>query len=142
MVPPGAAPVTNRKRLRARRGEAPYIPLDLTGGPQQSGPRRQHDCLSCREGGPPCLRTSPPLGRTLEVHRTSWRIPFPRHACIEAVAAGSPYRYPLWLARALNSAIYDVKWDYESYRAIARIAVFYVKIAVFYNKFMLLCPIL
>ena len=61
---------------------------------------------------------------------------------IEAVAAGSPYRYPLWLARALNSAIYDVKWDYESYRAIARIAVFYVKIAVFYNKFMLLCPIL
>ena len=49
----------------------------------------------------------------------------------EAVAAGSPYRYPLWLARALNSAIYDVKWDYESYRAIARIAVFSVKIAVF-----------
>ena len=60
----------------------------------------------------------------------------------EAVAAGSPYRYPLWLARALNSAIYDVKCDYESYSAIARIAVFYVKIAVFYNKFMLLCPIL
>ena len=60
----------------------------------------------------------------------------------EAVAAGSPYRYPLWLARALNSAIYDVKWDYESDRAIAKIAVFYVKIAVFYNKFMLLCPIL
>ena len=60
----------------------------------------------------------------------------------EAVAAGSPYRYPLWLARALNSAIYEVKWDYESDRAIARIAVFYVKIAVFYNKFMLLCPIL
>ena len=49
----------------------------------------------------------------------------------EAVAAGSPYRYPLWLARALNSAIYDVKWDYESDRAIARIADFYVKIAVF-----------
>ena len=61
---------------------------------------------------------------------------------IEAVAAGSPYRYPLWLARALNSAIYDVKWDYESDRAIARIADFYVKIAVFNNKFMLLCPIL
>ena len=60
----------------------------------------------------------------------------------EAVLAGSPYRYPLWLARALNSAIYDVKWDYESHRAIARIAVFYAKIAVFYNKFMLLCPIL
>ena len=49
----------------------------------------------------------------------------------EAVAAGSPYRYPLWLARALNSAIYDVKWDYESDRAIAKIADFYVKIAVF-----------
>ena len=60
----------------------------------------------------------------------------------EAVAAGSPYRYPLWLARALNGAIYDVKWDYEGYRTIARIAAFYVKIAVFYNKFMLLCPIL
>ena len=49
----------------------------------------------------------------------------------EAVAAGSPYRYPLWLARALNSAIYDVKWDYESDRAIARIADFYIKIALF-----------
>ena len=61
---------------------------------------------------------------------------------IEAVAAGSPYRYPLWLARALNSAIYDVRWDHESYRAIAKIAVFYVKIAVFYNTFMLLRPIL
>ena len=42
----------------------------------------------------------------------------------EAVAAGSPYRYPLWLARTLNSAIYDVKWDYEGYRTTARIAVF------------------
>ena len=31
---------------------------------------------------PPCLRTSPPLGGTLEVHRTSWRILFPRHACM------------------------------------------------------------
>ena len=60
----------------------------------------------------------------------------------EAVAAGSPYRYPLWLARALNSANYDVKWDCEGYTTIARIAAFYVKIAVFYNKFMLLCPIL
>ena len=49
----------------------------------------------------------------------------------EAVAAGSPYRYPLWLARALNSAFFDVKWDYESDRAIARIADFYIKIAVF-----------
>ena len=51
---------------------------------------------------------------------------------------GSTFR----LARALNSAIYDVKWDYESDRAIARITDFYVRIAVFYNKFMLLCPIL
>ena len=42
----------------------------------------------------------------------------------EAVAGGSPYRYPLWLARALNSAIYDVKWDYKGYRTTARIAVF------------------
>ena len=50
---------------------------------------------------------------------------------LEAVAAGSPYRYPLWLARALNSANYDVKWDYESDRAIAKIADFYIKIAVF-----------
>ena len=72
-----------------------------------------------------------------------WRLPPSlRNVGPEAVAAGSPYRYPLWLARALNSAIYDVKWDYQSHRAIARIAVFYVKIAVFYNKFMLLCPIL
>ena len=38
-------------------------------------------CLSRLEGVPPCLRTSPPLGGTLEIHRTSWRIPFPRHAC-------------------------------------------------------------
>ena len=39
-------------------------------------------CLSRREGVPPCLRTSPPLGGTLGVHRTSWRISFPRHACM------------------------------------------------------------
>ena len=39
-------------------------------------------CLSRREGVPPCLRTSPPLGGTLVVHRTSWCIPFPRHACM------------------------------------------------------------
>ena len=60
----------------------------------------------------------------------------------EAVAGGPPDRYPKWLARALNSAIYDVKWDYEGYRTTARIAVFYVKIAVFFTKFPLLCPIL
>ena len=39
------------------------------------------ECLSRQEGLPPCLPTSPPLGGTLEVHRTFWRIPFPRHAC-------------------------------------------------------------
>ena len=38
-------------------------------------------CLSRQEGVPRCLRTSPPLGGTLEVHRNSWRIPFPRQAC-------------------------------------------------------------
>ena len=38
-------------------------------------------CLSRREGVPLSLHTSPPVGETLEVHRTSWRIPFPRHAC-------------------------------------------------------------
>ena len=38
-------------------------------------------CLSRREGVPPCLCTPHPLGGTLEVHRTSWRISFPRHAC-------------------------------------------------------------
>ena len=38
--------------------------------------------LSRREGVPQCLRTSPPLHGTLVVHRTSWRILFPRHACI------------------------------------------------------------
>ena len=36
--------------------------------------------LSRREGVPPCLHRSPPLDGTLGVHRTSWRIPFPRHA--------------------------------------------------------------
>ena len=37
-------------------------------------------CSSPNEGVPPCSRTSPPLGGSSEVHRTSWRIPFPRHA--------------------------------------------------------------
>ena len=53
-----------------------------------------------------------------------WRLGAKRSPWPEAVAAGSPYRYPLWLARALNSAIYDVKWDYEVNRAIAKIAEF------------------
>ena len=39
MVPPGVAPVTNRKRLR----EAAYIPLDLTVGPQRSGPGQHRE---------------------------------------------------------------------------------------------------
>ena len=43
MVPPGVAPVTNRKRFRAGRGEAAYIPLDLTGCPQQSGPGQHRE---------------------------------------------------------------------------------------------------
>ena len=39
-------------------------------------------CLSRREGVPPGLRTSPPLSGALVTHRASWRIPFPRHACM------------------------------------------------------------
>ena len=38
--------------------------------------------LSLQEGVPPCLCRCPPLGGTLGVHQTSWRIPFPRHACM------------------------------------------------------------
>ena len=45
----------------------------------------------------------------------------------EAVAGGPPDRYRQWLAHALNSAIYDVKRDYEGYRTTARIAVFLCK---------------
>ena len=46
MVPAGVAALTNRKRFRARRGEATYIPLDLTVGPQQSGlGQHQEGCL-------------------------------------------------------------------------------------------------
>ena len=36
--------------------------------------------VSCGEGLPPCLRTSPALCRILGVQRTSRRSPFPRHA--------------------------------------------------------------
>ena len=43
MVPPGVAPLTYRERLRAWRGQAAYIPLDLSGGPQQSGPGQQQE---------------------------------------------------------------------------------------------------
>ena len=60
----------------------------------------------------------------------------------EVVAGGPPDHYPQWLARALNSTIYDVKCNYEGYRTAVRIAVFYVQIAAFYTKFPLLCPIL
>ena len=42
----------------------------------------------------------------------------------DAVAGGCPKRYPQWLAPALNSAIYDVKWDYQGSGTTARIAVF------------------
>ena len=38
--------------------------------------------LSRREALPQCLRKSPPLNRTLGVHRTSERILLPRHACM------------------------------------------------------------
>ena len=65
-VPTGVAPVTNTKRLRGWRGEATYIPLDLTGGPRQTTPggliAASVTYLSRREGVLPCLRTSPPLG--------------------------------------------------------------------------------
>ena len=43
MVPAGVAAVTNSKRLRAPRGEAAYIPLDLSGGPEQSGPEQHRE---------------------------------------------------------------------------------------------------
>ena len=43
MVPLGIAPVTNRKRPRAWRGEAAYVLLDLTVGPQQSGPGQHRE---------------------------------------------------------------------------------------------------
>ena len=36
--------------------------------------------ISRREGVPLRLRTSPPLGGNLGVRKTSWPIPFPRHA--------------------------------------------------------------
>ena len=36
--------------------------------------------VSRREGVFPCLRMSPSFGGTLGIQRTSWRIPFPRHA--------------------------------------------------------------
>ena len=39
-------------------------------------------CLSRQEGVLACLCTFPPVGGTLGVHRTSWCIPFPMHACM------------------------------------------------------------
>ena len=48
---------------------------------------RQRDVLVMPEGALLCLRTSPPLGGTLGVHRSSWCILFPRHACIFLVLA-------------------------------------------------------
>ena len=43
MIPAGVASVANRKRLRAWRGEATYIPLDLTGNPEQSDPGQHRE---------------------------------------------------------------------------------------------------
>ena len=45
--------------------------------------------VSLPEGVPPCLRTSSPLGGTLGVHRTSWRILLPRHASRVYLVLGS-----------------------------------------------------
>ena len=56
--------------------------------------------LSRREAVPPCLRTSPPLGGTLEVHGTSWRIPFPE-ACMHVLGTRIPRR--LGVARSASS---------------------------------------
>ena len=86
MVPPGVAPVMDRKRLRVKGGGGLH-PARPDCWPPTKRPRATPEeliaagmtCLSHREGVPPCLRTSPPLGVTLEVHRTFWRIPFPRH---------------------------------------------------------------
>ena len=50
-------------------------------------------------GVPPCLRTSPPLGGTLGVDRTSWRIPFQRHVCMFLV----PVPRCLGVARSASS---------------------------------------
>ena len=43
MVPAGVHAVTYRKRFHARRGEAAYFPVDLTGAPQQSGPGQHRE---------------------------------------------------------------------------------------------------
>ena len=57
--------------------------------------------LSRRYGVLRCLRLSLPLGGTLGVHRTSWRIPSPRHACMflvlgfrGALVSHAPRRVP------------------------------------------------
>ena len=42
-VPAGIAAETDRRSLCARRADAAYIPLDLTGGPHQSGPRHDRE---------------------------------------------------------------------------------------------------
>ena len=89
MVSAGVAAMTSRKRLRAWRGEAAYIPLDLASGCEQSSPwaapgwliAAKLTYLSHRQGVPPCLRTSHLLSGTLGVNRTTWRMPLPRHAC-------------------------------------------------------------
>ena len=48
-------------------------------------------CLSRREGGPPCLRTSPPLDGTLGVHRDFLAYPVPK-ACMHVLGTRVPRR--------------------------------------------------
>ena len=81
----GDAPHGSRWRCRCGeqeeaprlRREAAYIPLDLTGCPQQSGPGSTGRANSRRRA---VLVMPPTMSGTLGVHRTSWRIPFPRRA--------------------------------------------------------------
>ena len=87
MVPLGVASVTVQEeapRMKRGGGLHPARPewWPPTKRPQ-AGPggliAARVTNVSRREGVLPCLRTSSPLGGTLGAHRTSWRIPFPRH---------------------------------------------------------------
>ena len=55
-------------------------------------------CLSRREGVPPCLRTSPPLGGTLGVHFLAYPVP---KACMHVLGTRVPRR--LGVARSASS---------------------------------------
>ena len=57
-------------------------------------------CLFRQEGVPPCLRTSSPVGGTLEVHQTSWHTPIPK-ACMHVLGTRVPGR--LAVARSTSS---------------------------------------